>query len=363
MLITLAAWLHTLDPFLVRFTDSFGIRWYGLAYLAGFVVAYLIMRGLAKRGLILIPYERVGDALMWLIAGVLVGGRLGYALVYQRSLFVEFSSSPPWWGLLAINHGGMASHGGIVGAILASWRISRGWKGADGQVHGRCTMLHLLDVIGLVSPFGLLFGRLANFVNGELLGRIMSKPGVEGPWWTVQYPQELSGWVAPGLPPEGHTPVLSVEQQAELWALVRKSALPNQTFGQAVNHLIETAGRHAAELKPLLASRVPSQLLQGAAEGLVLGAVVWMVWYKPRKPGVVAGVWLAAYGVLRVVTEIWRLPDPQFVGADARPYGLSRGQWLSVVMVVGGLGLLWYSLTRANAAVGGWWRGKERAAA
>ena len=74
---TLASWFHNLSPFAVRFGQDVGIRWYGLAYLAGFAAAYLVMRWMAKRGLSLIPAERVGDVMLWLIGGTLVGGRLG----------------------------------------------------------------------------------------------------------------------------------------------------------------------------------------------------------------------------------------------------------------------------------------------
>src|SRR5262249_12119509 len=92
---------------------------------------------------------------------------------------------------------------------------------------------------------------------------------------------------------------------------------------------------------------------QAVAEGLVLAACVWLIWYKPRKPGVIAAWWLMIYGVLRVATEIWRLPDAQF-GDAGRIYGLSRGQWLSVGMVVIGAGLLIFASRRAANKLGGW---------
>src|SRR3990172_8771982 len=93
------AYLNRIDPYAVQFPQGFfvdGIRWYGLSYLAGFAIAYFVIRRVVK-----------------------VGGRLGYALFYDRSLFYTFSGSAPWWDLLAINQGGMASHGGMIGGILA----------------------------------------------------------------------------------------------------------------------------------------------------------------------------------------------------------------------------------------------------
>jgi phosphatidylglycerol:prolipoprotein diacylglycerol transferase len=94
-------------------------------------------------------------------------------------------------------------------------------------------------------------------------------------------------------------------------------------------------------------------LYQAGAEGIVLGAALWVIWAKPRKPGVVGSCFFMIYGVLRVITEIWRLPDPQF-GDAGRPFGLSRGQWLSVAMIVIGVaGFLW-SRRRKTRKLGGW---------
>lgn len=357
---TLASWLHTLDPFIVEFSENFGLRWYGMAYLAGFAVAWLLLRRLSstpdKPGFTPLPRHRVGDALVWFIGGVLVGGRLGYVLVYDPSLLTRFTPSAPWWGVLAINQGGMASHGGIVGVILAAWRVSRGWREPDGSVAGRMPTLHSMDLIAMLAPAGLFFGRVANFINGELLGRIVTPPGVPGPWWSVQYPHELRGWVGPfQREPLSHTPPLSDDQMARLDALVTGVRLKSETWSQALDRIIDNAAAYADHLRPLLSSRHPSQLYQAAAEGIVVGLVVWAVAATPRKPGVTGCWFLITYGVLRVVTEFWRLPDPQF-GTAARIAGLSRGQWLSVGMVVIGLGCLVWVTRRAAPRMGGWLR-------
>ena len=123
-----AAFLHTIDPFLFQFAPGVGVRWYGVAYLAGFVIGWWILHTLAKRRTILLTTDQIADAMLALIIGVFVGGRLGYVIFYQPSLLITFSSSPPWWGLLAINHGGMASHGGMIGVVLASLWIARRQK-------------------------------------------------------------------------------------------------------------------------------------------------------------------------------------------------------------------------------------------
>lgn len=342
---TLAAYLHDLSPFALRLTSTFGIRWYSLAYITGFIIAYLLMTRLARRGLILIPAHRVPDAMFWIIFGTLVGGRLGYVLVYQPELLWTILDHAPWWGLIAINEGGMASHGGMVGLTLAAWRISRGWTNdATGQVEGRCPMLHVMDVLALMSPFGVFFGRIANFINGELLGAIVSPPGTPGPWWTVQFPSELV---------TARAPALTSQQQTALADLV-ETAAPGRPVEAGLRRLVEHAHDYAQQLRPLLSSRHPSQLYQALAEGLVLGAFIWIAWLKPRKAGVIAALFLIAYGILRVITEIWRLPDAQF--AVGRPMGLSRGQWLSVGMTLVGVWLLVFALRRSGPQIGGWAR-------
>lgn len=347
-------YFHDLSPILIPISGDFAVRWYGLSYVAGFVIAYLVLRALAKRGRIEIPPEHVADAMMMVVLGTLVGGRLGYALVYDPKLLYTFGNSFPWWNLLAINKGGMASHGGMVGIILGCWRVSRGWKTEAGQVIGRTSVVHVMDLMALVAGFGLLLGRIANFVNGELLGKIVSPPGVPGPWWSVQFPQELHGWIGPGVRDKAsHTPELSAEQVGQLDNLVRSVQQPGERWSAALERVIAHAGGYKAQLVPLLSSRHASQLYQAAAEGLVLGLVVWAIWWRPRKAGVVAAWWLMIYGVLRILTETIRLPDAQF-GDAGRILGLSRGQWLSAVMVAAGAGLLLYALRRAGAPIGGW---------
>ena len=139
---TLAAWLHDLGPIAFQ-AGPLAIRWYGLSYVLGFVIGWWWLTRLAAKGLILIPRERVADAAMIFVAGVVLGGRLGYAILYDPALFITFEKSFPFWGLLEINKGGMASHGGIAGVIIASLVIARGFKGPDGARVGKCPAPHV----------------------------------------------------------------------------------------------------------------------------------------------------------------------------------------------------------------------------
>ncbi|MBM4109589.1 MAG: prolipoprotein diacylglyceryl transferase [Phycisphaerae bacterium] len=358
---TLAAWLHDLGPFVVRFSDGLGVRWYGLAYIAGFVAAWWTLTRLARRGSALVPERHVGDAMFWLIFGVLLGGRLGYVLIYEQSLLWRFTGELPFWGLLQLNKGGMASHGAMVGVILACWRVSRGFRRPDGSRVGRCSPLHVMDLAAFLCPIGLMLGRLANFINGELLGKIVAMPGQPAPWWAVRFPQEVLSGHDSGEILRKTAPATYLERAHELDALVRPFARAGDGFDGAYSRLLEAIQRGGAEgqalgerLAPLISARHPSQLYQALAEGVVLGIALLVVWARPRTPGVVGAWFLVVYGVLRVATEMYRLPDADLT--VQRFAGLSRGQWLSVLMVVAG-GVALVVLRRVpSPAVGGWLR-------
>jgi phosphatidylglycerol:prolipoprotein diacylglycerol transferase len=342
---TLAAWFHTLDPIALQL-GPVAIRWYGLSYVLGFIVAYIILVWLARRSLIAIPAHRVADAMLLLILGVIVGGRVGYALVYDRALLTGFSAAFPFWDLLALHKGGMASHGGMAGVALACYLIARGWKTDDPtaphQREGRSSLLAVGDAMALCIPFGMLFGRLANFINGELLGAIVAAPGQPAPSWAVRYPQELL---------DGrHAPALDAAQSAQLENLIRTNASPGESKLQTLAYIVDHADKFRPQLEPLISARHPSQLYQALAEGVFVAVIVWFIARKPRLVGVVSAWWLMLYGVGRVITEIWRLPDAQF--ADPRPLGLARGQWLSVAMIIIGAIVLAWVIRRGKQLAG-----------
>ena len=174
----LAYYIQTLNPFIWQWGNSgFGIRWYGTAYLLGFIIAYLLMKRFIRTGRMLLPAEQLPDFVLFVaIFGVLIGGRLGEALLYRPSMFTNFSPPFPYWGLLKIQDGGMAAHGGIVGVFIATYIFARrrGYR-----------FLNLVDCGAMVAPIGIFFGRIANFINGEVYGHISHAK------WAVQFPTEL----------------------------------------------------------------------------------------------------------------------------------------------------------------------------
>ncbi|HKK18690.1 MAG TPA: prolipoprotein diacylglyceryl transferase, partial [Opitutales bacterium] len=242
-------WVHDLSPFLVRFPENplgiDGIRYYGLAYLAGFLGAWAMLRLYEKRGKFAIDADARATLMTAVIIGVLAGGRLGYMLMYDLAAFLE---NPLL--LFRVDQGGMASHGGFVGVILALYWFAR---------KKDYSLLQLGDVIATLAPLGLMLGRIANFINGELWGKVSTVP------WAVIFPGS----------PESYHPATG-------------NFLPDP--------------RH------------PSQLYQAALEGaLLLGYLQWRFW-KTRPPaGQIGGEFLLGYGLLRILGEAFREPDASLI--------------------------------------------------
>ena len=348
----LAAYFHSLSPTALDL-GPIALKWYGLSYAAGFLIAWLLLRWFARKGITPLSPVGVTDAMLALVLGVVFGGRLGYVLVYDPALLYDFSKSFPFWGAIDISRGGMASHGGMIGVIIACFWVARRADRTDGT--RGTSVLHVIDLTAIACTFGLGLGRLANFVNGELLGSIVAYPGAKAPWWAVRFPQEYLEHKDMNLAAEQHAAIVALAQKYTSKPIVGKESLEI-----AYRHMLELlhsptfSGKAELiqALTPLISARHPSQLYQFLAEGVLLTAALWFIWRVPRKPGVVGAWFLLIYGVLRIVTEIWRLPD---IG-HARTAGLSLGQWLSVAMVVVGTISLPIVAKRPVARMGGWLR-------
>ncbi|MDP7008041.1 MAG: prolipoprotein diacylglyceryl transferase [Phycisphaerales bacterium] len=309
------AYLHQLSPFAIELTESFGLRWYGLAYICGFLLAWWFIRLMARTGRSPLSPEQAGDLLFAGVLGVLIGGRIGYAAFYDQSLLVGFSNTIPWWDLLAINRGGMASHGGFLGVLVAFFI----W----GRKH-HVSVLHLTDLGSVGCTAGLFFGRLANFVNGELWGKKLENQ-TDPPWWSVKYPAEITElWT--------QHPEMYGEQLAAIEPLRSTVVGGNDFYVQIVSEAYAGNEVVIASLSPQLTAWYPSQLFQAISDGPLLLAALLLVWFVPRKPGIVSGWFLIVYGTLRIFTEMFRQPD-EGVSLIA---GMSRGQLLSVGMIFAG---------------------------
>ncbi len=298
---TLAYYLHRLNPFIFRVTESFGPRWYGLAYVSAFICGFLLLTWLAKKGYADLNVSQVGDFITWAaFFGVMVGGRLGYVLFYKPQMLREPLS------ILRVWEGGMSSHGGIIGLVLFTLYYSRKYK---------ISWTNLGDNLCVVAPIGLFFGRCANFINGELYGRAATVP------WAAQFPKEL------------------LDNGNE--ALAERAVAMSQAVNPAISsteQILETYRNHPQIeqiLRGILTPRHPSQIYEALVEGVFLFAVVWFVRTRMRQPnGVITGIFLSVYAIGRIIVEYFREPDAPMVGI------FTRGQFFSFFLVAIGFAFI-----------------------
>ena len=255
----------------------FDLRWYSLAYLAGIFIGYwYLLRLIMKPGA---PMSRkhADDLVFYAALGIILGGRIGYVLFYNLGQYLQHPIE-----ILKLWDGGMSFHGGVIGTSLGIFYLA--WK-------EKLSWLRLHDYVACCVPFGLFFGRLANFINQELWGAPTTVP------WAIRF-QEVNEY----------------------------------------RQLVLGPPRH------------PSQLYEAVLEGLVLGAILWWMFWKTDaryQPGKLVGAFLFFYGIFRFGIEFIREPDSQLI-AFTQATHLHMGQWLSLPMILGGLYLM---LTARNRRV------------
>ncbi|WP_206953594.1 prolipoprotein diacylglyceryl transferase [Trinickia acidisoli] len=289
------------DPIAIHF-GPLAVRWYGLMYLVGFMLAVFIARlrlklpHVAEQGW---TAKDIDDILFYGVLGTILGGRLGYILFYKPDYYFAHPLD-----VFKVWQGGMSFHGGFLGVTLAmvlfAYQRKRTW-------------LQVTDFVAPMVPTGLAAGRLGNFINGELWGRVTSP---DAPWAMMfqSASNDDAIWLT-------RHPLLAAK-----WHL-------NEVFAQY--HMLP---RH------------PSELYEIALEGITLFLVLWFFTRKPRPMGAASAVFLIGYGLARFIVEFAREPD-DFLGLLA--LGLSMGQWLSLPMIIVGAGLLVWSYRRARTAPAG----------
>ena len=302
----IAQYIHDLNPVALPIYGNLAVRWYGLAYLAGFVAGFLLLRHLARRSLWVLKPEKTADFIAAAaMFGVFLGGRLGYVFFYQlpEQGWSKLLSDPLM--IFRVWEGGMASHGGILGLVIFTWFYAKKEK---------VTWTGLGDGLCVVAPLGLFFGRVANFINGELYGRIVE--GVVP--WAVRFPLSLMK------EPE------SVQQDA--WQACAEID-PSLMDAQSIETLIACARENpevSQTLGDFLPPRHPSQIYEALLEGALLFAILWWVRtrYKNAPDGLLTGLFFALYAGFRIFGEQFREPDAALVGS------FTRGQFFSLFMFV-----------------------------
>jgi phosphatidylglycerol:prolipoprotein diacylglycerol transferase len=295
----LAYYFVDFDPFIFRLWDDVGPRWYGLAYVLAFVFAYWLYRWLAKRGYTDLSPDKVGDFILSAaIFGVLLGGRIGYVFFYKPEMLREPLS------ILRVWEGGMSSHGGMIGLLLFTFYYARRYK---------ISWTNLGDNLVVTAPIGLFFGRCANFINGELYGRISHVS------WAMQFPKELFDNA-------------QLSKRAIFACAQIDPSLTSPDAILAAVHRPAFGGQVKEILRGILTPRHPSQLYEAFFEGIVLFAILWFVRTRMRQPnGVLTGLFFICYAIFRIVVENFREPDATLIG----PF--TRGQFFSFFLIAIGL--------------------------
>ncbi len=204
-------------------------------------------------------------------------------------------------------------------------------------------MFHLFDLGSICTTPGLLYGRLANFINGELWGNPLPNDAQTAPpWWSIKYPSEITDvWLV--------SPTQYTEQISTVDTLQATVAGGTSFYSNVVAQMVAGNNEVIQTVQPVLTAWYPSQLFQATAEGPVLLMALVILWWKPRRPGVISGWFLLLYGLMRICTEAYRQPD---LGVELTA-GLSRGQLLSVCMVVAGIAMTLVCARRSAEKTGG----------
>lgn len=273
------------------------VRWYGLMYLLAFIQIVILGKFRARQNLLTGWHPRdVDDMLFYGVFGTILGGRFGYVLFYKPFYYFAHPAE-----MLAIWQGGMSFHGGFLGVLIALWLYAR---------NRNKRWLEVTDFVAPLVPLGLAFGRLGNFINGELWGRVTGATAA----WAVYFPQAAA--------------------EDKAWI----TAFPQEAAARGLAAIYERVG---------MLPRHPSQLYESALEGFVLFALIWLYARHRRPLGAVSGLFLIGYGSFRFLVEYAREPD-SFLGTLA--LGMSMGQWLSLPMIVIGVLMMLWAYWRAGKA-------------
>ena len=295
-----------ISPYVIK---GLPIRWYAVMYVFAFATAYILFMGLLKekenRD---IKKESAEDLFIYCVIGLLIGARLGSCLFYDDALYYL---SHPWLVFWPFRNGefvglpGMSYHGGVIGAIVAGLIYTKVKK---------ISFLRFADLITSAIPFAYTWGRLGNFINGELYGRVTTS---------------RMGMVFP---------------TAERFS----------TTHQWVRSVADTVGIVYSPGDYVNLPRWPSQLFEAFFEGIVLGIIIWFVVRKIKKKrnmadGTILASYLMGYRLIRFVLEYFRQPDSDIgyvIGHSSNIYlfesvlNISKGQVFCLLMVIGGLALL-----------------------
>ncbi|HZT87445.1 MAG TPA: prolipoprotein diacylglyceryl transferase [Stellaceae bacterium] len=266
------------------------IRWYALAYIVGLLVGWRYCLALADRPPNIVRRGHVDDFLVWATLGVVLGGRVGYVLFYNLPYYLQHPLEA-----LYLWHGGMSFHGGAIGVTIAIVLFTRARE---------IPVLAFSDIILEAIPIGLFFGRIANFINGELFGRITDV------WWAMIFPN----------------------------GAVSANQVPPQYLASCRQVII-------GGVPALNCPRHPSELYEAVCEGALLFLLLFIAERRGARmrPGIVTGLFLIGYAVARMSGELFRQPDEQL---GFLLFGTTMGQLLSIPVLIAGVAIIYLAVHR-----------------
>ncbi|MCA8977266.1 MAG: prolipoprotein diacylglyceryl transferase [Planctomycetes bacterium] len=331
------------DPVLIAIPGlPIDIRWYGVTYIIGFFVGQWILVRLARSGLLPVDPKVAPDIIFYCVIGVMLGGRTGYALFYDHGLLNPLEFLKVW-------KGGLAFHGGLAGVAVACWAFTRRHKIGWGRAADSCALA--------VTP-GIFAVRCANFINGELYGRVTTADT----FGAMQFPTDPMAKRAlhlPDLEMRDTELCIQVAFKKLKFSDVREQLSPIDSHGQAIDwdrvapHLDwdKVKAMTGPDGDPIVPFRHPSQIYEGVCEGLLLGLVMLVLYLatrkKPLSPGRYTVVFLLGYAIARSCLELVRQPDAQFEGDGTVLFGMTMGQTLSALLVIGAILIVFWPRRRS----------------
>ncbi len=280
-------YVHNIDP-IIATLGPLQIRWYGMMYLVGYFVGYLILMRRYKRGLNILNSEGNQTLITYIMIGMIVGARLVYVAVYNPMYYMNNLSE-----VFAVWQGGLSFHGALLGYAVAVWLFSRKYK---------IQFYHVVDNVVVGASMGIFFGRLGNFINGELYGRVTEVP------WGVIFPD--------GGPLPRHP--------SQLY-----QALGEGLAVFLILHLVQRYEQKKGHA-PLLKNAIEEQTKSKTPKKVKIS---W------GRTGVMTSWFLILYGIARFIIEFFREPDAQ-LGFFAQYF--SMGQILCTLMIISGILMLRY---------------------
>lgn len=245
------------------------VRWYGLMYVVGFIISGFLLKVLSKKGFFPLPTTKIDSLITHMIIGMFLGARTAYVFIYNWDYYKDNLSE-----LAMVWQGGLSFHGAIVGMVIGGYVFAK---------RNGLTLFQVMDNASLAGCQGLFFGRMGNFINGELYGRVTDS---------------------------------------------------------SVGMIFPAGGPYP---------RHPSQLYEGVLEGLVLTLILWLIYPKVKRYGVISAVFLIGYGTFRFIVEYFREADSQlgyYFGGTT-----TMGQILCLIMIFAGIAWAYFSIKKGREVI------------